>query len=230
MTSFAFGMGMAFWFGILTSISPCPLATNIAAVSYIGRRVDRAGYVLSAGFLYMFGRMLTYVLLGALLVSSAQSIPIVATFLQRYMTILLGPILIIIGIVLLGFIKINAFGAGFSENALQDRIHNAGIWGAGLLGIVFALVFCPVSAALFFGSLFSLAITHHSRFIMPSLYGIGTAIPVLGFAFLLAYSTQLIGKAYQKIAIFELWARKITAGLFILIGIYYCLRYLVHWL
>jgi cytochrome c-type biogenesis protein len=230
MTSFAFGMGMALWFGILTSISPCPLATNIAAVSYIGRRVDRARYVLSAGFLYMFGRMITYVILGALLVSSAQSIPIVATFLQRYMTILLGPILIIIGIVLLGFIKINAFGVGFSGNALQERIHNAGIWGAGLLGIVFALAFCPVSAALFFGSLFSLAVTHHSRFIMPSLYGIGTAIPVLGFAFLLAFSTQLIGKAYQKIAAFELWARKITAGLFILIGIYYCLRYLVHWL
>ena len=230
MTSFAFGMGMALWFGILTSISPCPLATNIAAVSYIGRRVDRAGYVLSAGFLYMFGRMITYVFLGALLVSGAQSIPVVATFLQRYMTILLGPILIIIGIVLLGFIKINTFGVGFSENALQARIHNAGIWGAGLLGIVFALAFCPVSAALFFGSLFSLAVTHHSRFIMPSLYGIGTAIPVLGFAFLLAFSTQLIGKAYQKIATFELWAIKITAGLFILIGIYYCLRYLVHWL
>lgn len=228
MSSFVMGMGMALWFGILTSISPCPLATNIAAVSYIGRRVDRAGYVLSAGFLYMFGRMITYVFLGALLVSSAQSIPLVATFLQRYMNIFLGPILIIIGIILLEIIKINTFGVGFSETALQDRIHNAGIWGAGLLGIVFALAFCPVSAALFFGSLFSLAITHHSRFIMPSLYGIGTAIPVLGFAFLLAFSTQLIGKAYPKVALFEVWARKITAVVFILAGIYYCLRYIFH--
>lgn len=228
MNSFIMGMGMALWFGILTSISPCPLATNIAAVSYIGRRVDRAGYVLSAGFLYMFGRMITYVFLGALLVSSAQSIPIVATFLQRYMNIFLGPILIIIGIILLEIIKVNAFGVGFSDTALQDRIHNAGIWGAGLLGIVFALAFCPVSAALFFGSLFSLAITHHSRFILPSLYGIGTAIPVVVFAFLLAFSTQLIGKAYQKVALFEVWARKITAVVFILAGIYYCLRYILH--
>jgi len=230
MSSFVIGMGMALWVGMLTSISPCPLATNIAAVSYIGRRVDRAGYVLSAGFLYMFGRMITYVFLGALLVSSAQSIPIVATFLQRYMNIFLGPLLIIIGIILLEIIKITGVGVAFSGNALQDRIHNAGIWGAGLLGIVFALAFCPVSAALFFGSLFSLAITHHSRFIMPSLYGIGTAIPVLGFAFLLAFSTQLVGKVYQKIATFELWARKITAVVFILAGIYYCLRYLLHWL
>jgi cytochrome c-type biogenesis protein len=224
------GMGMALWFGILTSISPCPLATNIAAVSYIGRRVDRAGYVLSAGFLYMFGRMITYVVLGAFLVSSAQSIPVVANFLQRYMNTLLGPVLIIIGIILLDIMKINTGGIGLFENTVQARVQKTGIWGAGLLGIVFALSFCPVSAALFFGSLFSLAMNQGSKIIMPSLYGIGTAIPVLGFAFLLALSTQLVGKAYHKIAIFELWARKITAIVFILAGIYYCIRYLFHWI
>ena len=230
MSSFTIGMGMAFWFGILTSISPCPLATNIAAIAYIGRRVDSVGYVLSAGLLYMFGRMITYVLLGAALVSSAQSIPIVANFLQRYMNILLGPVLIIIGVILLDIIKINAGGIGFLGDTLQVRAQKTGIWGAGLLGIVFALSFCPISAALFFGSLFSLAMSHGSKIIMPSLYGIGTAIPVLGFALLLAISTQLVSKAYHKIATFELWARKITAMVFILAGVYYCLRYLFHWL
>lgn len=224
------GMGMALWFGILTSISPCPLATNIAAVSYIGRRVERTGYVLSAGLLYMFGRMITYVLLGALLVSSARSIPPVANFLQKYMNILLGPALIIIGIILLDIIKITAGGIGFFENTAQVRVPKAGIWGAGLLGIIFALSFCPVSAALFFGSLFSLAMNHNSKIIMPSLYGIGTALPVLGFTFLLALSAKMVGKAYHKISTFELWARKITAIVFVLAGIYYCLRYLLHWL
>jgi cytochrome c biogenesis protein CcdA len=230
MSSFTIGMGMALWFGILTSISPCPLATNIAAITYIGRRVDRVGYVLSSGLLYMCGRMITYVVLGASLVSSAQSIPIVANFLQKYMNILLGPVLIIIGIILLDIIKITAGGIGSFGEALQVRAQKTGIWGAGLLGIVFALSFCPVSAALFFGSLFSLAMSHGSRIIMPSVYGIGSAVPVLGFAFLLALSTQLVGKAYHKIATFELWARKITAIVFILTGIYYCLRYLLHWL
>ncbi len=230
MSSFMVGMGMAFWFGILTSISPCPLATNIAAITYIGRRVDRVGYVLSAGLLYMSGRMITYVLLGASLVSSVQSIPAVANFLQEYMNILLGPVLIIIGIVLLDIIKIKAGGIGSFGHTLQVRAQKTGICGAGLLGIVFALSFCPVSAALFFGSLFSLAMSHGSKIIMPSLYGIGTAIPVLGFAFLLALSAQLVGKAYYKIATFELWARKITGLVFILAGIYYCLRYLLHWL
>lgn len=230
MNSFLIGMGMALWFGILTSISPCPLATNIAAVSYIGRRVERTGYVLSAGLLYMFGRMITYVLLGALLVSSAQSIPAVANFLQKYMNILLGPALIIIGIILLDIVKITAGGIGFFAHTVQVRVEKAGIWGAGLLGIMFALSFCPVSAALFFGSLFSLSLNHGSKIIMPSLYGIGTALPVLGFAFLLALSTKLVGKAYHKIAAFELWARKLTAIVFVLAGSYYCLRYLLHWL
>ena len=127
MSSFIVGMGMAFWFGILTSISPCPLATNIAAITYIGRRVDRVGYVLSAGLLYTSGRMITYVLLGAFLVSSVQSIPIVANFLQKYMNILLGPVLITIGIILLDIIKITVGGIGFLGETLHVRAQKTGI-------------------------------------------------------------------------------------------------------
>ena len=224
------GMWMALWFGIMTSISPCPLATNIAAVSYIGRRVDKAGYVLSAGLLYMLGRMITYTVLGILLVSSIQSIPPVANFLQKYMNMLLGPVLIIIGFILLDIITIDFGGIGFFGDAFQSRVEKAGIWGAGFLGIVFALSFCPVSAALFFGSLFSLAIAHGSKIILPSLFGIGTAIPVLVFAFLLAFSTHLAGNAYEKIAVFALWARRLTASVFILVGLYYCLKFLFNWL
>ena len=221
---------MALWFGILTSISPCPLATNIAAVSYIGRQVNRTGYILSAGFLYMFGRMITYVLLGTILVSSTQSIPVIANFLQKYMNILLGPILLIIGIILLDIIKINTGSALLFGDNLEERVQKLGLWGAALLGVVFALSFCPVSAALFFGSLFSLSINYSSKIIMPSLYGIGTALPVLVFAFLLGLSTKLVGAAYNKIAVFELWARKITAIVFILAGIYYFFKYILYWI
>ena len=170
----------------------------------------------------MLGRSVT----GVMMPESSHS----TNFLQKYMNILLGPALIIIGIILLDIIKITAGGIGFFENTAQVRVPKTGIWGAGLLGIIFALSFCPVSAALFFGSLFSLAMNHNSKIIMPSLYGIGTALPVLGFTFLLALSAKLVGKAYHKIATFELWARKITAIVFVLAGIYYCLRYLLHWL
>lgn len=222
MSPLLFDMGLAVWFGILTSISPCPLATNITAISFIGRRVDQAGYVFSAGLLYMAGRMLAYTVLGAVLVSSTQLIPPVANFLQTYMVYLLGPGLILLGILLLGVISLN-LGPGSFGASIQVHAEQIGIWGAGLMGIIFALSFCPISAGLFFGSLFSLAVQHRSPFLFPSLYGIGTAIPVLGFAFLLAFSANLVGKVFQKMTNFERWARRITGVVAILAGMYLCL-------
>jgi cytochrome c biogenesis protein CcdA len=227
MTPFMMGMAMALWFGILTSISPCPLATNIAAVSYIGGQISTQRGVFIAGLLYMFGRMLTYTVLGAILVSSAQSVPAVANFLQKYMNILMGPFLILIGLILLNIIKFNmGDGAGIIADRLQGRIKHFGLFGAGLLGIIFALSFCPVSAALFFGSLFSVAVKNNSGIILPSVYGIGTALPVLGFAILMGISTRMLSKAYNKVSAFEIWARRITAVVFLFAGVYYCFTYL----
>jgi len=227
MSIFVAAMGMALWFGILTSISPCPLATNIAAVSYIGRRPDQTGYVLSAGVLYALGRMITYVVLGVFLVSSAQSIPVVANFLQRYMNIILGPLLFFLGVVLLDLLPVTFGGISILANRLQGLVENRGIWGAGILGIVFALSFCPVSAALFFGSLFSLAVNHESKIIIPALYGMGTAIPVLVFALLIAVSTNLVGRAYNAVTLFALWAKRITALVFMGAGMLYGFKYIV---
>lgn len=227
MTPFTMAMGMALWFGILTSISPCPLATNIVAVSYIGSRISTRKGVFIAGLLYMSGRMLTYAVLGAVLVSSTQAIPAVANFLQKYMNILLGPILILTGLILLNIVKPGmGNAAGSIANHLQDRIRHLGIYGAALLGILFALSFCPVSAALFFGSLFSIALKHGSGIILPSIYGIGTALPVLAFAILMGFSAGQVSRAYDKVALFEIWARRITAVVFVLAGIYHCYTYL----
>jgi cytochrome c-type biogenesis protein len=227
MSIFVAAMGMALWLGILTSISPCPLATNIAAVSYIGRRPDQTGYAVSAGVLYALGRMITYVVLGVVLVSSASLIPAVANFLQKYMNIILGPFLFFLGVVLLDILPMNLQGISVLTNGLRARVENAGIWGAGILGIVFALSFCPVSAALFFGSLFSLAVNHESKIIIPALYGVGTAIPVLGFALLIALSAGLVGRVYNALALFALWAKRITALVFMGAGILYGVKYIV---
>ncbi|GAK54467.1 cytochrome c biogenesis protein, transmembrane region [Candidatus Moduliflexus flocculans] len=219
-------MGLALWFGILTSISPCPLATNLTAISFIGRKVGRAGYVFSAGMLYMLGRMLTYSILGAILVSSTQLISPVAMFLQTYMVYLLGPGLILFGVLLLDVIKLN-FGGGLMNDLLQARIERAGIWGAGLMGIVFALSFCPISAGLFFGSLFGLAMQRGSTILLPSLYGVGTALPVLAFAFLLAFSANRIGRVFDKLSAFEHWARRVTALIMIAAGLYLCVTQII---
>ncbi len=216
----AFDIGIAIWFGILTSISPCPLATNITAISFIGRRVDSVNKVLLSGLLYTAGRMAAYILLGIVLVSSIELVPPVANFLQRYMVYLIGPALIIIGVVLLDIFRINFFGNGIIWEGMQKRVEQSGMWGALLMGLVFALSFCPVSAALFFGSLFSLAVKHQSMVILPSVYGIGTAIPVLAFAFIFAFSANSIGRIFDSLKTFEKWARIATGIIFILAGLY----------
>jgi sulfite exporter TauE/SafE len=220
-------MGMALWFGILTSISPCPLATNIAAVSYIGGRLSSRRGMFAAGILYMLGRMFTYTMIGSILVSSTHYVPAVANFLQKYMNIMMGPILVLIGLILLNVIKFNmGDSAGIIANKLQVQINDFGIIGAGILGIIFALSFCPVSAALFFGSLFSIVVKNDSGIALPACYGIGTALPVLVFAILMGISTRLMSRAYVKVATFEIWARRVTAVVFVFAGIYYCVTYL----
>jgi cytochrome c-type biogenesis protein len=218
-------IGSALWLGILTSISPCPLATNIAAITYIGKKVSSPRLVVLSGLLYTIGRMLAYLALGILLVASVLSIPDLSLFLQKYMNKFLGLILIVVGVFLLELISLNMTGGGLSDK-MQNRVEKMGIWGAGLLGVIFALSFCPVSAALFFGSLIPLSVTHNSSLLLPSIYGIGTALPVIVFAFLIGFSTRLVSKLFNQISKVEFWARRITGVIFILVGIYYILIYI----
>ena len=217
----------AFWFGILTSISPCPLATNITAMSFVGRRVGSPVKVLLAGVLYTLGRSLTYMALGALLVWSLLSAPRVSLVLQRTMNRALGPILIVVGIFLLGIVPLRLPSSRWVQKA-GERIAKWGPLGAFLLGILFALTFCPVSAALFFGSLLPLAIEQHSPLLLPALFGIGTGVPVLGFAVAIALGAKSLGKAFGKLTKIERWVRWLTGGVFIGVGIYLTLLHLVR--
>ncbi len=225
MTELLPGIASAFWLGILTSISPCPLATNIAAISFVGRRVGSPTKVLLTGLLYTAGRTLTYLVLGVLLVSSLLSPPYLSHVLQKYMNKVLGPILILVGMVLVELIEINFSGSGVSEKT-QKRVEALGMWGALPLGVVFALSFCPLSAALFFGSLLPVALRCESGVLLPSTYGVATGLPVLVFAVLIALGANRVGDAYNKIAAFEKWARRITGAIFIMVGIYYCLTHI----
>lgn len=212
----------ALWLGILTSISPCPLATNIAAISYVGRRVEKPRWVLMAGLLYTLGRSLAYLVVAIIVTKGLLTIPGVSNFLQRYMNLLVGPIMLAVGLLLLDIWKFS-FGVGGMGNRLRARIDNMGVWGAGLLGILFALAFCPVSAGLFFGGLIPLAIKGNTV-LLSGLYGIGTALPVIGFALLLAFAAHWIGAAFKKLTIIEIWVRRITAVVMILVGIVLILK------
>jgi cytochrome c biogenesis protein CcdA len=225
MTDLVLGLGSALWLGILTSISPCPLATNIAAISFIGGRVESPGRVFLAGSLYTLGRTVVYLILSVLIVGSLVSSPQLSAFLQKYMNKILGPVLIVAGMFLMELLWVNFHGPGSSQ-ALQKRAQAWGVWGSVLLGMIFALSFCPVSAALFFGSLIPLALKYNSNLLLPLGYGLGTALPVFVFAILIAVGTRSVGRAFQKVTVIEYWARRITGGLFIAVGIYLSLRYI----
>jgi cytochrome c-type biogenesis protein len=218
MTELLWAAGSALWLGILTSISPCPLATNIAAISYIGRRVDRTRAVLLAGALYTLGRVAAYLGLSLVLVGTALSIPQVSLFLQKYMHLLLGPMLVLVGMFLVGLIQINLSGLGVSER-IKQRVDALGVWGALVLGALFALAFCPTSAALFFGNVMA-SVGAGSVVVMPLLYGIGTALPVLGFAVAIALGSQSLGQAFGAVSRFEWWARIGTGVVILLVGLW----------
>ena len=235
----------ALYLGVLTSISPCPLATNIAAISYIGQKVEGSRAVIRAGLLYTLGRCVLYLALAVAVAAMALSIPAVSRFLQSYMHLLLGPILLAMGIFLVGLVVIAGSGAAMTE-AMQKRVDAMGIWGALFLGILFAVSFCPVSAVWFFGLLTimmgseAVRITEElakigivlpeaslpgSTIVLPLIYGVGTAVPVLLVALLLAYSANSVGKTYNVLSKVEWWARRISGIVFVVIGVYFSLKY-----
>ena len=237
----------ALYLGVLTSISPCPLATNIAAISYIGRKVESPRAILSAGMLYTLGRCLLYISLAVLVAATALSIPAVSIFLQKYIHVVLGPIFLVLGMFLLGAV-VFAGSANFMSEAMQKRIDKLGVWGALPMGALFAVSFCPTSAAFFFGLLTLImggesglitamltkvgivlpeATLAGSVFVLPLCYGVATGLPVLFVAYLLAFSANSVGKAYNVLAQTEWWARMITGWVFTLLGLWFSFKYVL---
>jgi cytochrome c-type biogenesis protein len=221
MSAFLLSGLSALWLGILTSISPCPLTTNIAAISYLGRQAEHTDRVFANGFLYTLGRTATYVLLAAISVFAILSIPHLSFWLQHYMSKAMGPILLAVGLVLLGIIRLPPLNL-IRDKDFQLPERKRGIWGAGALGMLFALSFCPTSAALFFGSLIPLAIESKSVVVLPALYGLGTALPVFAFAVLIALGAKSVAAAFKRLTALEVWARRITGAVFVGIGVYFC--------
>lgn len=226
-SDFLIAIGSALWLGILTSISPCPLATNIAAVSYIGKNIKGANKTIWSGIFYSLGRVLAYVILAALILWSFFSIPELGRFFQKYMNLIIGPGLILVGLFLLNVFKVNFSLSGNLSEKMQGKLANSGYFGATALGFIFALTFCPVSAGLYFGSLIPMSMSFNSIFILPTVYGLGTALPVLIFAVMLAFSANKIAKAFDNVNKFQNWAIKITGWVFIAVGLYFVWRHII---
>lgn len=228
MEILALPMISALWFGILTSISPCPLATNIAATTFIGKQISTRFGTIVAGLAYTGGRALAYMAISFIIVFGLISIPAVSMFLQQYMNKLLGPILLLVGLLILDVIPLRLPSTGGMNSNLVHRLASRGAFGGIFLGFLFALSFCPVSAALFFGSVIPLALKMESSVWLPLWYGIGTALPVIGFALLLAFGSRMAAGFISGLNFMEIYLRRLTAAVFIGIGVYFIITYLLE--
>ncbi|MBO5698423.1 MAG: sulfite exporter TauE/SafE family protein [Bacteroidaceae bacterium] len=214
----------AFVLGLLTALSPCPLATNIAAIGYIGKSIDDRKRMFRNGLCYTLGRVVAYTVLGVVLIvllKGGSSLFGIQKFIAKYGELMLPPALLLIGLYMLFGSKLRLPSFGFCGNG--ERFAKRGGWGAFLLGVLFALAFCPSSGVFYFGMLISMSATATMGYLLPAIFAIATTLPVLVVAWVLAFGSELIGKVYGRMLVIQKWLNIAVGVLFILIGIYYCI-------
>ncbi len=205
--------------GLMTAISPCPLATNITAIGFIGKDIENRNHVFYNGLVYTLGRAVSYTLLAGIIFFGADQFSVSGIF-QRYGEKIIGPVLIIIGLFMLDILKIKFPGLGNLTQRFEDK-GTKNYRDVFLLGVLFALAFCPYSGVLYFGMLIPITISSASGLYLPVVFAVATGIPVIVFAWLIAYTLSGVGAVYNKIKIFEIWFRRVISVLFIGVGIYY---------
>ncbi|GMW03355.1 MAG: cytochrome c biogenesis protein [Candidatus Hydrogenedentota bacterium] len=214
----------AFWLGILTSISPCLLATNVTAISFLARKVTDLRFVLLSCVFYIAGQAISFVLLASLLVESLLSMTDASFWLQKYMFRLLGPLMVVCAMFLLELWNVQ-IGSGKLKGWANRHAQSGGYWVAALLGVVFGMSFCPTTAALFFGSLIPLAIARESSVLLPVLYAVGVAFPVIAISLIVAFAAQRLARFYSGIGALDRWGRKATGTAFLVVGFYFTIAY-----
>lgn len=214
----------AFVLGLMTAISPCPLATNITAIGYISKDIDNKTKIFVNGLLYTLGRVISYSILGIVLIAilkQGASIYRVQKAISEYGEMFIGPFLIVVGVLMLDVIKLNISSSGRFSAKAEKKAAGGSVWSVLLLGIIFALAFCPYSGVLYFGGLIPLSVTSQMGYLLPLVFAFATGLPVVIVAWILAFSVSGIGTFYNRIKTFEKWFRRVVALIFILVGIYY---------
>lgn len=209
----------AFVLGLMTAISPCPLATNISAIGFISRNIDNRKTVFYNGIIYTLGRAFSYTFLAVLIFFGASKLNISLLF-QGWGEKLLGPLMIVIGLFMLDVIKIELPGFAQLTEKLGEKSKNS-YRSTFLLGMVFAVAFCPYSAVLYFAMLIPMTVASASGLYLPVVFAVATGLPVILFAWLLAFAVSNVGKLYNRIKVFEYWFRRVVSVLFIAVGLYY---------
>ncbi len=214
----------AFALGLLTAVSPCPLATNITATAYISKHLESKRMVLISGLLYVFGRAITYMTIGLIIYFGASAFEI-ASFTTQGGELILAPILILVGLVMLNVIPLKLPGGVDLTTLVTERLKLSGPLGALMIGVLFALAFCPYSGALYFGILIPMTVSSTSGLYLPIIFAIGTGLPVMVFAYLIAYSAKLVGRTFNMFQRIEKVMRIIAGSVFIITGLYYLYIY-----
>lgn len=215
----------AFALGLLTAISPCPLATNITATAYIAKTINSRKKVLLSGLLYTLGRMLSYVTLGALIYFGASKFQLAKLF-QGNGEKFIGPVMVIIGLILLDVLKLNFLSKGNLTERFSEMFKDKGLLGSFLLGVGFALAFCPYSGAIFFAMLIPMTLSASAGLGLPVVFSIGTGLPVIFFAFVIAFSMEKLGRYFKAISKVEKVMRIVAGITFLITGLYYLNIYL----
>lgn len=214
----------AFILGLLTAISPCPLATNIAAIGFISKNIEDRKAIFMRGIYYTVGRILAYTVLGIILISilkEGASMFGIQKSISKWGELLIGPVLLIIGLFMLFGHKLNLPKFGF-DGSNSEKLAGKGSWGALLLGVLFAMAFCPSSGIFYFGMLIPMSVTASAGWLLPVLFAVATALPVLVVAWILAFSVEKVGEVYGKIQTVQKWLNIVVGTLFVIVGIYYC--------
>lgn len=214
----------AFLLGLLTAISPCPLATNIAAIGFISKDIENSNRIFRNGLLYTLGRVIAYTALGCVLIlvlKEGLSMFGIQKFIGKYGELILGLALLCVGLFMLLGNKLKLPSFGFNGNC--NRLAGKGGWGAFMLGVLFAMAFCPTSGVFYFGMLIPISATATAGYLLPVLFAVATALPVLIVAWILAFSVHHIGSFYGKMQMVQKWLNWIVGGIFTAIGVYYCI-------
>lgn len=213
----------AFLLGLLTALSPCPLATNIAAIGFIGKDIENRKRIFLNGILYTVGRIISYTLLGTVLImvlKGGSSMFGIQKTVSSWGEMVLGPLILLIGLFILCGDRLNLPKFGFSGNA--EGLARKGGWGALTIGMLFALAFCPTSGVFYFGMLIPMSAATDAGYFLPVVFAVATSIPVLAVAWILAFSMQQMGRFYGRMQKIQKWMNIVVGAVFIIIGIYYC--------
>jgi len=209
----------AFVLGLMTAISPCPLATNISAIGFISRDIEDRRRVFINGLVYTLGRAFSYTALAVIIFLGASKMNVSLLF-QGWGEKLLGPALVLIGLFMLDVFKLKLPGFSKITEKLGEKSKGS-FWSTFLLGVVFALAFCPYSGVLYFVMLIPMTVSSASGLYLPVVFAIATGLPVILFAWLLAFAVGNVGKLYNRINVFERWFRRGVSVVFIAVGLYY---------